>query len=182
MIKEDFFSTYEIEFANKDIGEHIFNFHVSSDFFSYFENSLVEQLESDVKIVLSKQDEGLFILNFLLKGKMNLRCDRCLSKFDFPFESNQKVVLKIGEKNENNEAFENIAYVGYNDTTLNISKFIYEFISEKLPMKKTCDLIGKKCDEQMLSKLDDLSLNSKENKIDPRWEGLKKLKNKLKEE
>jgi uncharacterized metal-binding protein YceD (DUF177 family) len=43
----------------------------------------------------------------------------------------------------------------------------------------SCDIEGaeKKCDEELLAKLNNTSTENNENEIDPRWEKLKILKN-----
>jgi uncharacterized protein len=56
---------------------------------------------------------------------------------------------------------------------------IYEYINVALPLTTVCDDEGNTpyCDKEMLESLNKLSVNNEEDeRVDPRWEALKKIK------
>jgi len=78
--------------------------------------------------------ETIIQLFFDINGCIELECDRSLELFDFPINLKQKLFLKFGEADEYiNDELEVIAS---NKDRINISQYIYEYISLAIPLKK----------------------------------------------
>ncbi|MGZ5281205.1 MAG: YceD family protein [Bacteroidia bacterium] len=166
---------YIINFGNLKLGKHLFEFTADDDFFSLFEYSLAKKGHVEVALVLEKQRDSLLILNFTLKGKITLECDRCLDEFDYPIQSEHRLLVKLEGKQEESDNDE-LIFLSHDTYMLDISPYIYEFINLSLPLKRVCDEGGKTCNPNMINYLD--HVNEQENddtEIDPRWEGLKRI-------
>src|SRR5207244_6811862 len=94
---------YSINFGNLKIGKHLYDFEVDDSFFEEFEFSLVKHGKADVRLMIDKQKETFLIFTFDIKGGLNLDCDRCLDEFEMPFESQNRLIVKLeGKKQESN--------------------------------------------------------------------------------
>jgi uncharacterized protein len=165
-----------INFGNLKFGKHRYDFEVSDEFFSHFEYSLVKQGKIDVILVIEKQTENLLVFDFHFEGSINLVCDRCLDEYDYPMEKDERLIVKLELKEQ--ESTDEILFLPVESYEIDTSPLIYEYINLALPLKSSCELIDKACNEDMITKLQKLNIQHKEGKdIDPRWEGLKNLKN-----
>jgi len=163
---------FVIPFVGLKEGIHDFAFEINAAFFESFEYSEIEQGDVHVDLSLERQDRML-ILNFSLKGKVELPCDRCLAPLELPVEGNDRLIVKFGE--EWREESDEIIIIPENESHIDISGFIYEYIMLKLPIKKVHPEGEGLCDTAIVEKLNQHS----EIETDPRWEALKKLKNNL---
>jgi uncharacterized metal-binding protein YceD (DUF177 family) len=167
---------YVINFGNLKPGTHDYSFSVNEDFFSEFEYSLVKKGEIEVQLVLEKQKETLLILNFELKGYIVLECDRCLDEYEYPIDSKHRILVKLDTKETESE--DDLIFLPIDAYELDVRPLIYEFINLSLPLKKTCEEVGKTCNPKMLDYLDHINDKGDSDSIDPRWEELKRIKDK----
>lgn len=155
-------ATYEFEFPFDDT------------FFGAFENSLVKKGSGVCKNDLIKSS-SMITLRFNIEGSIELICDRSLEKFDYPIAISKEVIFKFGIEEKE---LDDDVYIILKDTQrINIANFLYQFILLEIPMKKLHPTFKDEAEEDELiyiSKTDDRSTS--EDKIDPRWEALKKLK------
>ncbi len=167
---------YNINFGNLKLGKHNFEFTADDAFFSLFEYSLVKKGNVAVTLVLEKQRETLLILNFTLKGNITMECDRCLDEFNFPVNSENRLLVKLDAKQEGND--DDLIFLSLDAYQIDVSPFIYEFINLSLPLKRVCESGGKTCNPNMIEYLDHVNEQENDNpddNIDPRWEGLKRI-------
>lgn len=164
---------YIINFGNLKIGSHHYDFHVEQSFFSEYDYSLVQEADIQVHLELEKEKETLLVLTFSYKGGIAVDCDRCLDTFIYPVNSNNKIIVKLTEK-EIESGDEHLIYLPLDEWKIDLKPLIYEFINLELPLKKVCSQAGKKCNPEMLLTLE---RDGKENKeeIDPRWENLRSI-------
>jgi uncharacterized protein len=144
---------YNINFGSLKLGKHLFEFTVDDDFFSHFEYSLVKKGHVEVSLVLEKQRESLLILNFTLNGTITLECDRCLDEFEYPVKSENRLLVKLDGKQEENDNDE-LIFLSPETYHLDVSPYIYEFINLSLPLKRICEEGNKDCNENMINYLD----------------------------
>jgi uncharacterized protein len=165
---------YDIELSKLELGQHDFHYQIEDKFFELFDYSLIEHGSLSAGITLDKKT-SFISLAFSIKGTIELICDRSLDSFDYDLEIENEIVLKFGE--EARELSDEIEMIPFNIQLINVGKYLYEFISVAIPMKK---LHPKYKDEPAE---DQIIFSSKEDEeemldIDPRWSELKKLKNK----
>ncbi len=162
---------YKIEIFDLSNDTHHFQFEYDDAFFSEFENSLISEGKGTCTVDLVKSDLMLD-LTLSIEGTILLTCDRSLEEFDFPINASQQVIYKYGA--EDKELSEDVFIILKSTQEINISDYLYEYISLEKPMK----IVHPKF--QNAKDSDELIYSSKgegmENKgIDPRWDALKKL-------
>jgi len=163
---------YVIPFSGLSENIHHFEFKIDDKFFENFEFSEIKKSNIDVYLSLEKQ-ERMLILEFLIEGTTNIMCDRCLDFFDYPIKGKEKLIVKFGNKNY--ESTDDILILAESENEIDISKYIYEFISLLLPIKRIHpeDENGNsRCNKEMIKKIKEFS---KTKKSDGRWDELKKI-------
>ena len=155
-------------------GNHEDFFDINGEFFESFVNSDVTNCEIKIISVLMK-DGNKLKLNLGLKGKIyNLLCDLCASEITISVDNSISVLL-----HENEEGIDNtdeIIYIKPNQHEIDVSQLIYEGIVLSIPSK--IEHRGKgnnKCDNEMKVLLDKYAEKT-EDRNDPRWDKLNKLK------
>lgn len=170
----DNLTKYTIPFRGLKDGLHEFDFRVDQEFFKHFQEEDVYQGEANVKISFNKKTL-VTTFRFELEGKINVACDRCLDELEVEIEGESFLYLKFGEEHE--ELAEDVIVLADSDNEINVAQYIYELFSLNLPMSFVHpeDENGNSmCNEKMIQKLKNLSVNEEE-KIDPRWNDLRKL-------
>ncbi|MEM6737008.1 MAG: DUF177 domain-containing protein [Bacteroidota bacterium] len=166
---------HKIEIFGLKNGDHQFTFHFDNSFFVKYENSIVSKGKGSCLIKLTKTD-SMLTLHFIIEGFIELECDRSLEIFDHFIKVNKNLIYKYGD--EDKELSEDVYVITKNTQEINISSFLYELVNLEVPMKK---LHPKFQDD---NENDEMIFTSplrdkKEETIDPRWEVLKSLRNKL---
>lgn len=170
----NYLKQFIIVFRSLGIGNHNFNYDINDEFFDCFEFSEIKKGKLKVDVTLEKQ-ERMLIFNFKINGFVNIVCDRCLEYYDQSISGEKILIVKFGDNLH--EETDEILILPETETYINISKYIYEYISLLLPLKHIHPLNKdgeSACNKDMIKKLEALT----ENKIiDSRWDALKKLKN-----
>jgi uncharacterized protein len=179
-----YLSKYEIAFKGLKEGNHQFEFELDDTFFEKFENSEVKKGSLKAKVLLTKQST-LMILNFTVKGSVELMCDRCLDLYNQKINNKSQLFVKFGIEEE--EMSEEIIVVSFEDHQLNVAQYLYELVILGLPIKHVhLNKNGKStCDPEMINKLSEYLVSkdsvtdeepvADEEPIDERWIELKKL-------
>ena len=168
--------TYSIPFTGLKLGKHYFEYEIKDDFFNEFDYSLVKKANLFCKVELDKQ-ETMLILTFDITGTVTATCDRCLQEYQQPVDIHEQQIARFTEEEMSED--DEIITLGRNDNEIAIAGLIYEYVNVALPFIANCsnEGNGKQCDEEMLDNLNKLSANDEqEEKADPRWDALKKLK------
>ncbi len=167
---------YSIPFTGLKLGKHQFEYVVTDAFFDEFEYSLVKKANLKCEVELERQ-ETMIILNFHISGTIDANCDRCLAQYPQQVDIREQQVAKFSEEEISED--EEIVTLSKNDHEINIAGLIYEYINVALPFITVCDDEGSTpyCDKEMLDSLNKLTANTEQNeKTDPRWDVLKKIK------
>ena len=156
-------------------GQHEFNFQIDKDFFKHFESSPIQQSDIQVRLDFDKRPD-MFVMDFQISGTANIECDRCLELFDFPLDvQNQLLVKKAEEVKEDLD----IIYIIEGSPSLNVAKYIYEFICLAIPMSKVHEDADLECNKEMLRYIQSEDSPKEESKSDEDkpsiWEALKKF-------
>jgi len=173
---------FVVSIVNLKTGKHNYDFLCDTSFFEEYDYSLVKAGNIVCSLEIEKQREVLFILNFFIKGTIQLACDTCLEIGDYPIEERHRMILKLVDNSSLNEKSidEDLILLPLDTHSFDSKPFFYEMITLSVPMKVSCELINEDCNPEMLkflagekSKLDDDDNNDSN---DPRWDILNKLK------
>lgn len=172
-------SKYIVAFTGLQNGVHSFTNHLDSSFFQEREYSPVQKGDIEVELEFDKKDR-FFVINFRYAGTIEVECDRCMSMITLPINNATTLLVKMTESEVVDDLDDEILYISPTEIEVDYSQFLYENIIVNIPLYKTCeDNVGGSiaCDSKVLSILDEEQNNEDEEKIDPRWDKLKQLKN-----
>ncbi len=169
---------FEIPFVGLKIGVHNFTFDVNGNFFSRFEDAPISNCDVSVRLEFDKK-ETLFVLSFFIDGKVSVECDRCLAPFEKEIFGDYVCYVKLSDDPSKVSDNDEIIYISRDESHLDVSQLIYEYIILCLPIQKIgCKNPGEeeRCNKEVLAFLNSQS-QAKENKDsnDPRWDALRKL-------
>lgn len=187
----NFWRTFDIEVIKYLEGIHEIDFEIGDSFLQNFEdNELVEKGNLIVRIKM-KVGANVIEMDFHISGKVVLTCDRSLEPFDQPLDFHEKMLYKFGS--EEKDIDENVMMITRDTPKVNVAQLIYEFILLALPAKKIHPDYRNEMDDeeyegegiyayidgQDSNDPDGNSESAEDNEpVDPRWDLLKKLKNK----
>jgi uncharacterized protein len=166
---------FDIEIYHiKEHVQHTFNFKLTSEFFSLFEESVVQKGLLDVDVVLEKTALHIRV-SISINGIVELVCDRSLDEFDYQINSVTPLIFKFSE--EEGEITDEIIGIKRETTKINMAQYIYEFINLELPIKKLHPRFQgeeNQEDDSFLiysteSKEEENNDSPTEDLIDPRW-------------
>ena len=148
---------------------------LDKDFFAALDETEVESGMLHVSLSIRKAS-GFFEFLFHTVGTVDITCDRCLDLMEQPIETDNRLVVKLGSTNSEDD---DTVIVDENEGILDTSWFIYEFIALAIPIQHV-HATGK-CNPAMTKALEELSADRSGDEessqaIDPRWEALKKLR------
>ncbi len=182
--------TFDIEIIKFKEGLHEVDFLIEDTFFQQVDGN--DLLEKGNLTAWVKVDKGanLIELTFHIVGKVTLVCDRSLETFEHPLDFTEKMIYKFGS--EVKEIDESVMMITRDTPSINVAQLIYEFILLALPLKKIHPDYKNELDEDdndmeggfvyvdEVTTEDSTVETEKESTtaVDPRWEKLKKLKNK----
>lgn len=174
---------YIIPFSGMKIGNYQFNYNIGKEFFDAFEYSEIK--DGNLKVTVSvNKSETMMVMNFEVNGLIVLECDTCLGEVEKSVSNEYRQIFKFSD-DEDLKLDDEITYINSSEFEVNLAPFIIEFVNLSKPNK----ISHKKgeCDESLVAVLDEYLLvkETEEDKeeiedeeIDPRWNALKKLKNK----
>ena len=148
---------------------------LDKDFFGALDETEVESGSLHVSLSIRKAS-GFFELLFHTVGTVDITCDRCLDLMEQPIETDNRLVVKLGSTNSEED---DTVMVDENEGILDTSWYIYEFIALAIPIQHVH--APGKCNPAMTKALEELSADRSGDEessqaIDPRWEKLKDLK------
>ena len=174
----DKFRNYEVSFSGLKNGKHQFQFEIDKAFFDLFDT---EKEFTNPKITADVlMDKHTTFMEFWIKtsGTVELVCDITNEPFNHPIENEIKVLVKFGEEYDDSD--EDVITIPMHDHAFNVAQLIYEDVMLSIPMKKISPNV-KKEDLEILEKFspkEEEENNEDEHEGDPRWDALRKLKDK----
>lgn len=169
---------YEVSFSGLNNGKHEFKFEIEKAFFQLFDT---EQEFTNPKIkvdVFLEKHTSFLELVIKINGTIDLVCDLTNDDFVYPIENEIKVLVKFGEEYDDSE--EDVITIPAKDHAINIAQLIYENVVLSVPMKKVSPNISDE-DLKILNQFSpalEEQEEEKEPESDPRWDALRKLKDK----
>lgn len=172
--REKYLKQYELQFSGLKPGNHHFDFKVDKTFFDWFEATDIENANIDVAVEVDKKSTAMLVFKFALKGTVTTACDRCLEALTLEITSNERLIVKFGEEESEDD---DIIVLPESAWLLNTAQYIYEFAMLAIPLRKVHELDA--CDPLVIEKLTEIQLEEEpqveEDDIDPRWSALKNL-------
>ncbi|MDD3108919.1 MAG: DUF177 domain-containing protein [Alistipes sp.] len=185
-------ASYAIAHKGLKIGHHHFDFKVDDSFFAAFEPSDMHGGEADVSVEMDKQGSAI-LLHFLITGKVQVTCDRCLEEFMTPIYYEGDLTVRFSETE--NESDGEILWLSPSENEIPLAQYIYESIYLSLPYQRVhpSDASGHSdCNPDMLARFqivteeefDHLAAQAEEQTPQPAqtpWSPLEKLKQQMEE-
>jgi len=169
-------SIHKIEFAGLKVGKHQFSFELNKEFFENFSFFDFNNISLKVDIDLIKKS-NLLELNFYAKGSVNVNCDMTNEPFDMPFDKEDFLVVKFGQ--EYNDEDNEILVLPFGEHKIILDQYLYELVILSLPRKRVHPGVEDgTLESEIIEILDELKPSGLGLETDPRWEKLKKIKNK----
>ena len=165
-----------LQFDIRDIpeGKSSKNVHLPEKYFDLDDDC--ELSEAKVSIEFFRADHFIKV-SFNVNADLLLTCDRCLEEFEFDTSGNFDVLFEPGDVEEFESEGSAVRRIDSESLQLNIEKEVRDTILLKVP--------GRKIHPKFINEDGSVSefktrkfgdFNDEENKIDPRWEELNKLK------
>ena len=150
-------------------------FDLDKAFFEALDETEVESGSLHVSLSIRKAS-GFFELLFHTVGTVDITCDRCLDLMEQPIETDNRLVVKLGSTNSEED---DTVMVDENEGILDTSWYIYEFIALAIPIQHVH--APGKCNPAMTKALEELSADRSGDEesgqpVDPRWSKLAELK------
>ncbi|MEQ8336541.1 MAG: DUF177 domain-containing protein [Cyclobacteriaceae bacterium] len=167
---------YQIDIFNLSNQLHEFEFAIDDALLSMTENSALTRGKGNCKLLMQKS-ETMMTLHFSIAVEVGLTCDRSLDSYSYPMNIEEDYIIKFGEVDD--DSHEEYTIIRKDTPSIYVDSLIYEFISLAVPMKKLHPRYeGQETPDLIYStKISDEEEKTEE-VADPRWEALKKLKDK----
>lgn len=173
-----YMSQFIIHYQSLPAGVNEFDFQIDSKFFEHFEYSEVKKGQLEVKITISKGNAAP-TLQFKAKGTVELACDRCTADIEIPLEGEYLYHIKESDITEEDYENETLLVIPKSELDFDLAPVIYENIVLLLPYQRSNCVDSKgvrRCNMEILEKLENISIKEKTEEADPRWDALKKIK------
>ncbi len=176
---------YDINIAGLQPKRYEYDFESDDAFFAALEQVLIEHGTVQTHLILDKS-ETMIRLDFHIVGSVEQICDRSLDEYEQPVDTRRTMLLKFGDHNE--ELSDEIELIERNTQIINVGRFIFEFLSLSLPMKRLHPRFRDEDDQEqdedspgrLVYQSDAKPAESSDEDqptetIDPRWAALRKL-------
>jgi len=167
---------YSIPFAGLKQGKHQFEYQIDNTFFESFDYHEFNDAALELHVVLDRMTTVLE-LHLKAEGTVNVFCDLTNEPFDQKIEASLELLIKFGD--EYNDEDDEILIIPHGEHQVNMAQYVYEMLVLAVPSKRIHPgVLDGTLNSEALKKLKELQPkeNKKDkNKIDPRWEALKKL-------
>ena len=167
---------YVIPLSGLKEGSRTYSFEIGKGFFELFDGSEIKEGELRSVVELDKRSSHID-LRFTITGYVSISCDRCLEFFNHPIECENRFLIRLGKKWDEDDP--DMLTIPSDENELDIKQYIYEFIHLALPIQRIHpdnENGNSGCDKEMLKKISEHTINN-QNDNDPRWDKLKKLMN-----
>ena len=166
-----------VEIFQLKTGVHHYDFEINDSFFQLMGTTLIERGNLRANVILEKSSD-FFKLNFVIKGYVNLVCDRSLEDFEQYLDLNKDLIIRYGERTE--EVSDDLETITPDTMTIDLGKYIYEYIGLEIPYKKLHpkfrDQATQEGQDPLVYQTETYKKSDLEDDIDPRWKALLKLK------
>jgi uncharacterized metal-binding protein YceD (DUF177 family) len=167
--------SFKIDLKGLREDETLLEYSLDEHFFKAMDSADVNGGAVHVSVSIRKAT-GFFELHLHSRGTVAVPCNLCLDDMDQPIETDNRLVVKFGEENSEED---DVVTVCEEEGILDLSWLVYELIVLAIPIRHVH--APGKCNAAMMHALEehstDRSSDEESNQsIDPRWEKLKNLK------
>ncbi len=133
---------FEIAWFGLAMGLHEYQYKMDAQklaLLGYPEIEGIEDYEFDIRLKFDKKS-SFFILKFEIDGKASTRCDRCGDDLNLEIWDEFDLIVKLTNEDnlanieEDDEG--DVVFISRNETVIDISEWIYEFIQLSIPIQK----------------------------------------------
>ncbi len=176
---------YDINIAGLQPKRYEYDFESDDALFAALEQTIIAHGTVQTHLILDKS-ETMIRLDFHIVGSVEQICDRILDEYEQPVDTRRTMLLKFGDHNE--ELSDEIELIERNTQIVNVGRFIFEFLSLSLPMKRLHPRFRDEEDEEEdqdspgrlvyqsdTNQTTDGDKDTPTETIDPRWAALRKL-------
>ncbi|NJN41102.1 MAG: DUF177 domain-containing protein [Flammeovirgaceae bacterium] len=164
-------NAFRVNIAGLSNKAHRFDYKINNEFFEKYGDSIVSKGDLNVDVVLEKH-ETFIEVNFVIKGEVELVCDRSLDLFMFPLKLDKRILFKFGE--EDMEVDEEVVVINHKRQYIDLGQYMYEFIGLNIPIKRLHPRYEEDGENNRV--IYQSTPEGEKKTIDPRWEKLKNLK------
>lgn len=174
---------FDIAFTGLSNGKHDYFFDLDEDFFACFEGAEMTNPKLKGQLILHKKSNRLD-LEFIVEGKTELICDRCLESFWHQMTIHKVLYIKFGETQE--EQSDDVIVIPATRTHIDVSQYFFEFVVLQLPLRRVHPENKEgitECNPEVIAKLHTYLKSDqkpgdgdKDQPTDSRWDALKKIK------
>jgi uncharacterized protein len=176
---EKILKTYNIYIQGLEDKLHEFEFSGENAFFEVFQEEDAFKGSFVAKVKLDKSS-SMLQLEFEIEANVELECDRSLETYNETFFIDEKYIFKFGDREE--VVSEDMEVIHFGASEINLAQHIFDFIALAIPIKKIHpDLRDEDSGEDEFVFIEEKKVSGSEPKVDPRWEALADLKNKLRD-
>ena len=153
---------YKVDLKSMSSDTVSYRWQADNDFFSAVQGSEIKQGMLDVALRV-KRTSGAYELEFQLQGEVEVTCDRCLESMSQPIDALCTLCVVMGDDFVDDG---DVVTIPEREGFINVAWNIYEFAALQIPLRHVhpdCEVLSDSAEE--------------EERIDPRWEGLRKIAN-----
>jgi len=168
---------YVLPFSGLKLGQHTYDFTMTKVYFDALakleETSEIYGLidaNIELKLTLEKQ-QNMLQFDFNFTGSIEVACDRCNDPLSVDASSSRKLIVKFGENDM--EETDEIIVLQESEHKIDITHYIYEFITLALPAKRAHSI--EDCNQEVIDQINHISEQNDSAPTDPRWDALKQI-------
>jgi uncharacterized metal-binding protein YceD (DUF177 family) len=169
----------EIKIAGLKDGKHSYHFSLDNRFLEPFSRNLFDQPSLEVEVELTLSDT-MIKAEVLVKGSVELICDRSLDPFRQLVEEKVQHYFKFGE--EETELSDELEVILKERVSIDLDQLVYDIVALSIPAKhlhpRFQELEQEDGEEEgtlVYSSEKKEETPEAESQVDPRWEKLKNL-------
>jgi len=179
----------KLSIASLPFGSEQFNYHLDGKFFNEIEDSEVRSGSVDVAVSVNHSQEGIYELDFVCNGVINIPCDRCLDDMEHHVDTTYHLTVKMGDALD--DSLDNVLVIPSSWRNLDLAPIVRDTVLLTIPMMHVHS--PGECNEEMLGRLSEHAAHDYDSdddffappqqsdnedtpqSIDPRWAALQKL-------
>ena len=167
---------FEIAWLGLKVGEHVYDFSIGDEFMrSHGAPGDTHDWAAQVKLTFDRQ-QSFFRLHFDISGSVVTLCDRCGDEFSLQLWDEAALLIKLtgDDDDEHKEPEEeaDVAFIPRNETVIDVSGWIYEFVLLALPLQRLHPEGA--CNPEAMKLLNQLGATEEAPEHDI-WKGLKNI-------
>ena len=160
-----------IRFSGLKPGVYNYGFTLADEFFEAWENDEIEGGNVKIDVKMERRDQ-LLLLEFTLRGEVEVLCDRCLGRLTVPIEGREHLTVSFSDTATTDD--EEQAILPEDASNIDLAQWLYEYVAVRIPLLHAHP--DGECDPETVKYLSDNTRQRPDDEIDPRWDALKKLK------